>query len=51
LDETTRLANTSKLFDDELSQAERYAKSGDYANAALHAFIASRINDYIKTLT
>ena len=41
----------SKLFDDELTQAERYAKSGDYVNAALHAFIAARINDYLKTLT
>jgi hypothetical protein len=38
-------------FDDELKQAERYAKSGDYLNAAQHAFIAGRINDYLKTLT
>jgi hypothetical protein len=41
----------SKFFDDELKQAERYAKSGDYLNAAQHAFIAGRINDYLKTLT
>ncbi len=41
----------SKLFDDELTQAERYAKSGDYVNAALHPFIAAGINDYLKTLT
>jgi hypothetical protein len=40
----------SKLFDDELSQAERFAKSGDHVNAALQAFIAARINDYLKTL-
>jgi hypothetical protein len=41
----------SKFFDDELKQAERYAKSGDYLNAAQHAFIAGRTNDYLKTLT
>jgi hypothetical protein len=40
----------SKLFDDELTQAGTYARSGDYDKAAIHAFIARAVNDYIKTL-
>jgi hypothetical protein len=40
----------SNLFDDELTQAETFAKNGDYDKAAVHAFIARAVNEYTKTL-
>jgi len=40
----------SNLFDDELKQAETFAKNGEYDKAAVHAFIARAVNDYMKTL-
>ena len=40
----------SNLFDDELTQAETFAKNGQYDKAAVHAFIARAVDDYMKKL-